>query len=66
MTDTQIVIDWMNRPINYQRLMTLSFSKEVYDFIIRTCDKISTHDGDVYKVNNSWIKVISTEPSERK
>jgi len=54
MTDEQIIFDWLNRDVNTNKLLTIAYPKEVYDFIVSSCAGFDKF----YKVGNVWQKII--------
>lgn len=59
MTKNEIVHDWLNRSSNRMGLYTIGYEKEVYEFIIATCECHPFGIGDVvYNVNGYYQKII--------
>jgi hypothetical protein len=51
MTDKQIIEDWLQR--NHNKLPTIQYSEEIYNFIVATANRI----GECYNVNGIWQKI---------
>jgi len=62
MTKDEIVHDWLNSLSNRMGLYTIGYEKEVYEFIIATCEIHSFGNGDgvdvIYNVNGNYQKII--------
>lgn len=58
MSEEEIVLDWLDR--HNDKLPTIAYSKEVFDFIRATSSAYQTGGMIMYKVNGSWQKIVIT------
>ena len=56
MSEEEIVYDWLDR--HNDKLPTIAYPKEVFDFIRATSAMYQTGGMVMYKVNSSWQKII--------
>jgi hypothetical protein len=57
MNEDQILMDWMGRKSNRDKLPIIAYPMEVYTFIIDNCSAINIDNDTIWKVNNIWQKV---------
>lgn len=58
MNENQIIQDWLNRASNVNKLPTISYSEEVFNFITATCSCYSFGEDKIYIVNGIYQKIV--------
>lgn len=56
-TDQDIIVDWLSRPINRDKLPVVGYPKQIHDFIKSCGDRFETGGDVVYKVFGVWQKI---------
>ncbi len=59
MTEESIVFDWLDR--HNDKLPTIAYPKQVFDFIRASSAMYSTGGMVMYRVNGSWEKITIQE-----
>jgi hypothetical protein len=60
MTEIDIITRWLQDPHNAANISTLSYTEEIYNFIVSTHSMISNSNGNFFKLEQFWYRIVKT------
>lgn len=65
MTSQEIISEYFSVPQNINKLITIAYDEQIFNFIVATCECHSMVGyPNIYNVNGSYQKIICKTPNE--